>query len=208
MSRKTKFTQQQFMLAYKAAVSMKDLQKKLNCSPATPYLYCNRLGLPPLKNQDPAAKVFVPKHNPVVLARRYCYQITLPRLAAELHMQTCNLKYYLRMLVQQPKRFYLTKKLPPPLHIQHIKIINYLIRHPLNEKDTNPKELTTALGIHDTHLKSYWEEATGIAYDSYPDVKERKQKKDNPEEILKRNLERLKNENHHPQAKPVNRHSS
>ena len=171
MSRPLKYTSEEFTKAYQQSHSMKELMAKLHCTAMTVYAYCKRLCLPLLQKPtglgSGRSRLRLPKYNPVALARRYCREATVKEVAKEAGMYSSTFKHYLRMLVNQPQRFYLTKSCKPPLRICHIKIINYLIKRPFSEH-INPNELVHLLALKPSQVEEYWKYAYHLTLDLYP----------------------------------------
>lgn len=188
MARTELYTRAQFLEAYESASNMLALKRSLNCSAPTLYRYLRKFGLPPLSppgnkpkprlENDRRSRPRVPKHNPVALARRYTYRATLPEIAEEVGFTSQRtLIYYLKMLIKQPRRYYLSREFPPPKKICHIKIINYLIKRG-TRRGINPNDLVELLNLNPVWIQEYWEPAFGLRLSDYdsPTVRARKEK--------------------------------
>lgn len=176
MARTENYTREQFTKAYEASTSMLALKTKLGCSSPTLYRYLRKFRLPPLSGpgQQPKETLMgdrrtrprMPKCNPVTLANHYyTYRTTLKEVAKLRNMRLPAINRYLKLLVDEPNRFYLTKKFPPPKRICHIKIINYLIKH--GKKGTNPNDLVEVLALKPAWIDEYWKHAFGLSLSDY-----------------------------------------
>ncbi len=158
MGRKVKYSKKQFVRAYKKAKTPQELANLLGVTIPTVYNNIKRYNLKIYPSQ---ATNFT-----MEIAKAFTYDNTIKDLSLKFHLSQSGIRAQLRKLILYPDTYCLSENWSPPKKIEHIKVINALIKAPIDVIE-NPHLLLSLPGISYILMDDYWHCATGLTLESY-----------------------------------------